>query len=341
MHFEYPWAFLILFLPAALAYFDRLHSSAPTVSFSSLSSAIKAGMSLRNYMLWLPKSLILLAVLLLVTAVARPQLGFEMVSSSRQGVAIEMLLDISSSMDISLESTSEKMNRIQAAKQVFTEFIIGNNDDLPGRQNDIIGLISFARYADTVCPMTTGLPALVSIVNDLEVESRPNEDGTAYGDALVLASARLMKIDETIKTRVQKHDTIKSKIIILLTDGENNCGKHLPSQAAALAQQWGLKVYTIFLGNKPVTTEDKTPILTPTQKELINICEKTGGICRMVYDYDSLRAVYREIDELEKSELSLFTDLIYREIFHWFALGAVLCLSLSIILDTTLLRRTP
>lgn len=341
MNFENPWAFLLLLLPAALVFAVGRGCRRPSVSFSSLSCAVRAGKSLRQRLLWLPGTLALLAVILLIVSVARPQKGEEVVSSSRQGVAIEMLMDISSSMDISLESVSGNINRIDAAKQVFKDFIIGNDEDLSGREDDIVGLITFARYADTVCPMTTGLPALTTMVDELEVESRPNEDGTAYGDALVLASARLMKIDESIKSRGRRQDLIKSKIIILLTDGENNCGKHLPAQAAALAQEWDIKIYAIFLGNEPAGSGNRGPQLTVTQKELLRICERTGGICRMVYDYDSLRAVYAEIDALEKSELNLFTDTIYREVFQWFTFSALLCLVLSVVLDTTVLRRTP
>lgn len=340
MQFENPWAFVFLLLPALLVVAGWRRSGKPSVSYSSLSCAIRAGRSLRQRLLWLPQSLVVLAVVLLIVAVARPRRGEDVVSSSRHGVAIEMLMDISSSMDISLESETEQMNRIDAAKRVFTDFIIGNELDLAGRKNDVVGLITFARYADTVCPVTTGLPALVAMVEELEVESRPNEDGTAYGDALVLAAARLMKIDEAIESRDRKHDAIKSKIIILLTDGENNCGKHLPSQAAALAQEWGVKIYAIFLGDESHVRGEALK-LTATQEELIRICSRTGGICRMVSDYDSLRAVYAEIDALEKSEIRLFTDTVYRECFHGFAFSALLCLIVSVVLDSTLLRRTP
>lgn len=341
MQFENPLAFLLLVLPVMLVTASRRRHLPQAVSFSSLSAVTSAGKSLRHHLVWIPQVLFMLSLILLIIAAARPQKGVEKVASSHRGVAIEMLLDISSSMDIGLEAATEKMNRITAAKRVFTDFIIGNNDDLQGRLDDIIGLITFARYADTACPMTTGLPALTAIVDELEIETQPNEDGTAYGDALVLAAARLMKIEETIKSRGRKHDTIKSKIIILLTDGENNCGKHLPTQAAALAQEWDVKIYAIFLGNRPLPGDNKTPELTVTQKELVRICKKTGGICRMVYDYDSLKAVYAEIDTLEKSEINLFTDMVYRECFQWFVLIAMLCLGTGIILDTTVMRRTP
>jgi len=375
MHFSHPWNLMLLALPALLLIIEVLakliapnglaplareiflvkplflrKSPSPTtqvrgesartsIAFSSLSAVRFAGKSLRHRLLPLPGLLVILSSILVIIAIAGPQHGTEAVSGKRSGIAIEMLFDISSSMDITLDSADTDFDRITAAKKVCNDFIIGNNDDLRGRQNDIVGLITFARYADTACPMTTCLPALTTIVDELEVENRPNEDGTAFGDALILAAAHLMKVDENTKSG--RHSNIKSKIIILLTDGDNNCGKHLPNQAAALAQQWGIKIYAIFLGDRPANSIGKLPQPTESQKQLIKVCERTGGICRMVYDYDSLRAVYTEIDSLEKSRINLFTDIVYRELFPWFTLVAAFCMALSIILNATLLRRTP
>jgi len=345
MHFSYPWNLLLLVLPALLTIVNLLHSSRrqhemnQSIAFSSLASLKLAGKSLRHRLLPLPSILIILTTLLIIIAIARPQSGTEEISGKRSGIAIEMLFDISSSMDINIDSSDTNLDRMSAAKKVCQDFIIGNNDDLTGRPNDIIGLITFARYADTACPMTTCLPALTTIVDELEVEERANEDGTAFGDALILAAAHLMKIDKA--TKANKNKAIKNKIIILLTDGDNNCGKHLPDQAAALAQQWGIKIYAIFLGDKPQRSNDIIPQPTESQKQLIKVCERTGGICRMVYDYDSLRAVYTEIDTLEKSRINMLTETVYRELFPWFTFAATLCLALSIILNATILRRTP
>ncbi len=345
MNFSHPWNLLLLVLPALLTIVNLLHPSRhqhekkQSISFSSLASVKLAGKSLRHRLLPLPSILIILSVSLIIIAGARPQFGIEEVSSKRSGIAIEMLFDISSSMDINLESNNSNLDRMSAAKKVCQDFIIGNNDELLGRQNDIVGLITFARYADTACPMTTCLPALTTIVDELEIEERPNEDGTAFGDALILAAAHLMKIDKNTKSN--KNKSIKSKIIILLTDGDNNCGKHLPDQAAALAQKWGIKIYAIFLGDKPQNSNNTLPQPTESQKQLIKVCERTGGICHIVDDYDSLRAVYTEIDALEKSRINMLTETVYRELFPWFILVAALCLALNIILNATILRRTP
>ena len=314
----------------------RKHNKIQSISFSSLSSVKSAGKSLLHRLLPLPYVLIITSLILIILAIAGPQHGIETVTGKRSGIAIEMLFDISSSMDITLDSKDTNFNRMTAAKKVCKDFILGN-DDLSGRQNDVLGLITFARYADTASPMTTSLDALSTIVDELEIEDRPNEDGTAFGDALILAAAHLMKFDNSANNQ----DSTKSKIIILLTDGDNNCGKHLPQQAAALAKKWNIKIYAVFLGEKPRYSETKISQPTESQKQLIKICEKTGGICRMVYDYDSLRAVYNEIDALEKSKINMFTDTIYRQLFPWFTLAALLCLILSIILNATILRRNP
>jgi Ca-activated chloride channel family protein len=346
IHFANPWNLLLLILPLGLLIAGitknataRKYNKTQSISFSSLVSIRAAGKSLSHRFAHLPYALIILTLVLIIIAAARPQQGVDEVAGKRDGVAIEMLFDISSSMDISIDSGDAEFDRITAAKKVCRDFILGNSKDLTGREDDIIGLITFARYADTACPMTTGLEALSSIVDDLEVETRPNEDGTAFGDALILAAAHLMKIDKDSDSH--QHNAIKSKIIILLTDGDNNCGKHLPAQAAALAQKWGIKIYAIFLGDQPSTVNENNLQLTPSQQQLTKICERTGGICRMVNDYDSLHAVYSEIDNLEKSKITLFTDTVYRELFPHFTLAAALCLALSILLNATLLRRTP
>ena len=114
----------------------------------------------------------------------------------------------------------------------------------------MIGLVTFARYADTVCQLTLSHDALTYITREIEVQDRPNEDGTAYGDATALAAAHL-KTYETMQNQGKRSSVIpdiKSKIIVLLTDGENNCGNHLPIQSAAMAREWGIRVYTINFG---------------------------------------------------------------------------------------------
>ena len=186
-----------------------------------------------------------LAVALLIVACAGPQMERQVGEETRQGIAIELLIDLSSSMDQSLASEGGKaLSRLAGAKRVVEQFVRHRVDDL-------IGLITFARYADTLSPLTMGHDALVEIVHGLVVQERPDEDGTAYGDALALACARLDQLDKCqTAERIASADpsaAIHSKVVVLLTDGENNCGLHLPEEAAGLAKKWGIRVYAISM----------------------------------------------------------------------------------------------
>ena len=119
------------------------------------------------------------------------------------------------------------------------------------RPDDLIGLITFARYADTLSPLTYGHDALVEIVRELDIQERPAEDGTGYGDALALACARLDQMGQwqpaAGKHAADPSAAVRSKVVVLLTDGENNCGLHLPEEAAGLAKKWGIRVYAISM----------------------------------------------------------------------------------------------
>lgn len=313
-----------------------------TIRFPGISMISLPGKSWRQRLAWIPTTLKVLSMILLTVAIARPQKNTESVVTSREGIAIQMLMDISSSMDIELHSGTNRLNRISASKQVFKEFIQGNGNDLRGRPDDTIGLITFARYANTASPMTSCLEALISIVDELEIESRPNEDGTAYGDALMLGAARLVNSDKLLVSHPSQSNPnpVKSKIMILLTDGENNCGRHLPMEAAAYAIKWNIRIYALFIGNKQDSLETVTD-LNASQKTLAKICESTGGICRTVYDYDSLKNVYAEIDNLEKSDLKVFAENVFKDYYHHFGLMALIALSIAIIADSTLLRKAP
>ena len=197
-----------------------------------------------------PPPLILhIALASLICALAKPMTEVTKQRQDRQGIAIQVLIDVSSSMDINMQYGDERLTRMDVAKIVVEKFIAGDGQDLVGRSDDLIGLVTFARYADTIAPLSLAHDALVAIVQDVTINTRPNEDGTAYGDATALAAAQL--------DLLEGDQDIKSKIIILLTDGENNCGNHLPLQAASLAKEWGIKVYTISIQSKP-TPERKT-----------------------------------------------------------------------------------
>ena len=296
---------------------------------------------------WLPQALQYTSLLLLIIALARPQMETENIQEKSEGIAIQLVVDISSSMDINIDFGGKKTTRLEVAKQVINEFVTGNDSGLNGRPNDLIGVITFARFADTVCPLTLGHDALIDITSNLTVNDRQNEDGTAYGDATTLAAARLKILESAESDISDQMQDVKSKIIILLTDGENNCGRHLPLEASAFAKEWGIKVYTISLGEKRddvvrVVSGKKIMVaadLNAMDQLLSKMADTTGGIFRTAYDYDSLQAVYNEIDHLEKSKVKTSSFSDYKDYYVYIVLSSLICAVLEIVLSTTLLRR--
>ena len=359
MTFATPWAFLLLLLLPVIVY--RYFSGATLglrsgrVLFPTTRYAAASGSSLRSRLRHLPFVLRLMALILLIIALARPLEGMEKIYDINKGIAIEVVLDRSSSMQAEMLFADERLNRFEVAKRVFLEFVQGNKGDLAGRPNDLIGLITFARYADTVSPLTLAHGALASFLEPIKLVNRRQEDGTAIGDALALAAARLQKAEQTIKRQTLAADNqepsyeIKSKIIILLTDGEQTAGRRSPGEAAELAKKWGIKIYAIGIGDRESLL--RVPTLFGTRiiqrgpgvdkQTLSALAEETGGIFRIAEDGDSLRAVYSEIDALEKSEIESVRYVDYKEKFTFFALAGLLLLTLEILLRTTWFRRIP
>jgi len=359
MKFATPWAFLLLLVLPLLIY--RYFSRSPlglrtgTLLFPSTDRASAAGSSLRKKLVHLPFILRLLALVLLIVALARPQEGLEKIYDINKGIAIEVVIDRSSSMGAEMDFGGKTLNRLEAAKKVFLEFVRGNNSGLEGRPNDLIGLVTFARYADTACPLTLAHDALASFVDPIKLVSRKAEDGTAIGDAVALADARLQEAEQTL-LRQQKNGSagktsykIKSKIIILLTDGKQTAGSRTPREAAELAKKWGIKIYAIGIGAKDSLL--KIPSLFGMQilqgglgvdkQTLSRMAETTGGLFRMAEDGDALRKIYGEINKLEKSEIESVHYVDYREYFSIFAVAALIVLTLETVLRTTWLRRVP
>ncbi|MEM9280329.1 MAG: VWA domain-containing protein [Verrucomicrobiota bacterium] len=350
MKFESPEMFLLLLPLVALYLWGILRWRETAIEFSSLQPVFAAGRNLRERLARVPPVLGAVAAILLVIALARPQVEKIERSTSREGIAIEMLVDISSSMDMRMAFRDEESTRLEVAKKVLELFVAGDGEELSGRPDDLIGIITFARYADTVCPLTLSHPAVVYFAQNLEINDRPNEDGTAYGDATALAAARMKTLEENLWQEEGADDlAIKSKIIVLLTDGENNCGRHLPMEAAALAKKWGIRIYTISLTEAPtpktVETNEGTievaEARSAAEEMLERMAETTGGIFRTAHDFDSLQAVYKEIDRLERSEVRSTAKKVRADVFGLFALGAVILLVVEAILRSTWLRRIP
>jgi Ca-activated chloride channel family protein len=295
----------------------------------------------------------IIVLVLLVIALARPQMGREKVKDVTKGVAIEMVIDRSGSMGSEMDYRGRRLNRLEVVKGVFREFLLGNDQSLRGRPNDLVGMVSFARYADTMAPLTLGHGALLRFLESVQLVKRKSEDGTAIGDALALAAARLKTAEEDLARFAseagEKEYEIKSKIIILLTDGQNNFGKRSPLDAVRLAAEWGIKIYAIGVGTEEGISTVRTlfgrfkvPTGTGVDVETLErIAEETGGVFRLAEDEDSLREVYEEIDRLEKSEIESVRYIDYKELFIPFTLAAMCLMLLEVALANTIFRRIP
>lgn len=353
IRFESPWALVLILLIPLVQWLGARRGKRSAVRFSFIGAALQAGQSWRQLLASLPGLLRWLALVLVVVALARPQMGREQVRDVSKGVAIMMVVDRSSSMAQELTFRGTMQNRLDVVKGVFAEFVKGNQRTLKGRPHDLVGMVAFARYADTVCPLTLGHGALDHFLSTVRLVNRRSEDGTAIGDAVALAAARLRTAEETLARQTgESADAyhIKSKIIVLLTDGENNCGERTPEEAAALAAQWGIRVYAIGVaGGEAYTVVSrllgavKMPGFGPRVDTgtLRLLAEKTGGRFFEADDARSLESVYAEIDRLERSEIESLRYVDYREIYAPFVAAALALAVLEVLLRCTVFRRLP
>jgi len=249
-------------------------------------------------------------------------------------------------------------------KKVLADFIQGGEKGLTGRSSDLIGLITFARYADTVCPLVLSHNVLLEFLKKTELVSLNTEDGTAIGDAIALAAARLKKAEEEIERRnaqliqpeyARSEDTeqagfkIKNKAIILLTDGRNNTGEYHPLTAAELAKEWDIKIYTIGIGSdQEFAKRDRmgSIFLTTSRQELDEgllkaIAEKTGGFYSRADDVEALLNIVKKIDQLEKTNVKSIQYTQYAERFGFLTLSALVLLAFEILAGCTVFRKIP
>ncbi len=339
--FESPWMFLLLVPLAALVVWRR--SDRVRLRFSSTAAASRLSGSWRSKLAWVPLALRALVVVAVVVALARPQHGTERVRDISRGVAIGMVVDRSSSMGELIRFGGREVTRLDAVKQVFREFVDPTEGDMSGRPNDLLSLTAFAQYADSVCPLTLSHRTLIQLLDSVRLVDDRREDGTAIGDAVALAAARLGKAEESLG---QRDYEIKSKILVLLTDGENNAGDRSVRDAADLCEQWGIRVYAIGVGGERGIRTPFGRLSAPMRqgfddRDLRDIAERTGGQYWLAEDADTLRSVHAEIDRLEKSEFEVVRYLDYREAFAPWALAALALLSLELLLRQTLLRTVP
>ncbi len=268
-----------------------------------------------------------LAIAFFFVAFARPRSGTEYKETTSEGVDIILAIDVSSSMQA---EDFKPYNRLYVAKQEMKKFV-------SRRLNDRIGLVVFARYSFTQCPLTTDYSVLLNFID--MVDFGIVEDGTAIGMALANSVNRL------------RESTAKSKVIILLTDGDNNAGEIDPLTAAAIAEAMNIKVYTIGVGksgNAMYPVQDKlfgkryvyqpTNIDEPTLKA---IAKKTGGKYFRARSKEELDEIYSLIDKLEKTKVKTSSHVEYVELFQYFLYIGLLLLIIEMLLSHTILRKLP
>ena len=324
MSFARPWLLLLL-LGLVLWWWRRRRGDIPAARYSDVS--LPAAAARRRWWVALPPALRSVALAALVLAAAGPRVGGDTVEVKQEGIAIVVTIDISSSM---LAEDFAPSNRLAVAQQQAVGFI-------RGRTADRIGLVAFAGEALTQVPVTLDYAVVEQAVLDLKIGSL--EDGTAIGSGLATAVNRLRRAPD------------KSKVILLLTDGENNRGLIDPRTAAATAAAYGIKVYTIgvgTIGEAPIPTGrglggfryEMLPVRID-EPLLREIAAKTGGRYFRARDSEALSRIFRQIDQLEKTPIQVTRYTRYEEATRPLLLLGLGALALELLLGSTLIVRVP
>jgi len=319
---ELLWLTLVI-IPMVAYYVFLQRRSRVEFRYSNVASSKGAEATIKSKLIHLPFALRMLAVALLIVVLARPQSSSSWQDVTTEGIDIVMAIDISGSM----QAEDFKPNRLEAAKKVAKTFI-GN------RPNDRLGLVVFAGESFTQCPLTTDHSVILNLFSD--VKSGMLEDGTAIGMGLATSVKRL-KDSEAI-----------SKVVILLTDGDNNSGSIAPATAAEIAKEFGVRVYTIGVGTRGMAPMPFTDPFGRTRHQdvevkineelLTRIADMTDGKYFRATDNASLEEVYKEIDELERSKIDVTEYRKRKEEFLPFAIAALLLLGCEVLLKQTVLR---
>lgn len=319
---------LLVAVPLLVAYYVwRSMQGGASIVISTTDSLRTAPRTVRYYLRHLPAVLRIVALVLLVVALARPQTVEHETKTNTEGIDIVLAVDISGSM-LARDFTPD---RLTAAKEVASQFVAN-------RQGDRIGLVVFAGEAFTQSPLTTDQASLQTLLGRLR--SGVVEDGTAIGNGLATALNRLRESDS------------KSKVVILLTDGVNNRGQIAPLMSADIAAEMGIKVYTIGVGRNgtapyPVFDERGRELYTVDmkveidEKMLREIADKTGGEYFRATDKTSLEYIYQQIDAMEKSKVEKYDITHIYEEYLLFVLVALALLLTEFVVKNIVLKRIP
>ena len=297
----------------------------PHMRVSVLYPWAKTGCGIMGIVRHIPFALRIFALVMIVLAIARPRSSQQMEKVDTEGIDIVFAMDVSTSM-LARDLTPD---RISASKDIAIEFIAQ-------RPPDRMGIVVFAGESFTQCPLTTDRATLINMMK--EVQTDIIEDGTAIGNGLATAVARM------------KDSDAKSRVVILLTDGVNNRGEISPQMAAEIAKTYGIRVYTIGVGKEGMAPY---PVMTPwgvdvqnvkveiDEKLLTEIAEGTGGRYFRATDNTKLASIYSEINKMEKARTTVDSFPVYKELFTLYALAALLALLLELVLNWFVIRRLP
>ena len=328
MFFEYPKIlYLLLLLPLMLAYYiwRAIRGDTASLRLSALDPLRHAGGKWRTWLRHIPFICKFIAVATLIVAIARPRSSSEFERIDTEGIDIIIAIDVSTSM----LARDFKPDRIGASKDIAIQFIAG-------RPSDRMGIVVFAGESYTQCPLTTDRATLINMMKD--IETGIIEDGTAIGNGLATAVARL------------KDSDAKSRVIILLTDGVNNRGEITPLTAAEIAKTYGIRVYTIGVGAMGMAPY---PVPTPygiqlqqmqveIDEELLKqIAQITDGAYFRATDNTKLMEIYGEINSMEKTRTLVDSFPVYKELFMKFALICLIALAFELLLRLLVLRTLP
>ena len=328
MYFEYPGLLWLLVIPAALVahyIYLELAQRHPHLRVSSSVPWMVSGTSFMAVLRHLPFLLRTFALVMIVIAIARPRSSTEMERIDTEGIDIVLAMDVSTSM-LARDLTPDRIN---ASKDIAIEFI-------SQRPSDRMGIVVFAGESFTQCPLTTDRATLINLMKEIQTDLI--EDGTAIGNGLATAVARM------------KDSDAKSRVVILLTDGVNNRGEISPQMAAEIAKTYGIRVYTIGVGKEGMAPY---PVMTPwgvevqnvkveiDEKLLAEIAESTGGRYFRATDNTKLAEIYSEINKMEKARTTVDSFPVYKDLFGLYALLALLALLLEFFIDRFVLRRLP
>ena len=328
MFFEYPallWLLLLLFPIVAIYIYREYKGLRPWLKVSTIMPLSTKGGGIRRALRHIPFILTCVAIAAMVLAIARPRSSSTFEHVDTEGIDIILALDVSTSM-LARDFTPDRIN---AAKDIAIRFVAE-------RPSDRIGVVVFAGESYTQCPVTTDRATLINLIK--EIECGLIEDGTAIGNGLATAVARL------------KDSDAKSKVIILLTDGVNNSGEISPKMAAEIAKTYGIRVYTIGVGAMGTAPY---PYMTPYGPQLVNvevqidepllkeIAQGTDGKYFRATDNTKLLEIYGEINKMEKNKVQVDAFPLYKELYMPFALAALLALALGLVLKLFVIKYLP